>query len=185
MSGLRSIVSVRSRSRPFGASAAGTASSNTARRDRHGQSVTLGTAGTFSRWQVSRRPLNPPNQSPCRNRRLEEARLIQEQSDTRRPRSALRPSVTAGEVQRITFVGHGEKRRFGHSAHLMRACAQMPRTHSFAQRAHTLTSPSSGSRIVADYTSSRPRKSARNSAIFRLRRGHLIDEAAGLAHRLR
>ena len=67
---------------------------------------------------------------------------------------------------RITSSVTGRKRRFGHSAHLMRGFSQMPRTHSLAQAGAYPDLPVFRLSNRRGYTSSRPRKSERNNPIF-------------------
>ena len=67
---------------------------------------------------------------------------------------------------RITSSVTGRNRRLGHSAHLMRGFSQMPRTHSLAQAGAYPDFPVFRLSNRRGYTSSRPRKSERKSAIF-------------------
>src|SRR3990172_4486412 len=60
----------------------------------------------------------------------------------------------------------GRNRRLGHSAHLIRGFSQMPRTHSFAQAGAYPDLPVFRLSNRRGYTSSRPRKSDRKSAIL-------------------
>jgi hypothetical protein len=60
----------------------------------------------------------------------------------------------------------GRNRRLGHSAHLMRGFSQTPRTHSLAQAGAYPDRPVLRLSNRRGYTSSRPRKSDRNRAIF-------------------
>ena len=60
----------------------------------------------------------------------------------------------------------GRNRRLGHSAHLMRGFSHTPRTHSLAQAGAYPDLPVLRLSNRRGYTSSRPRKSDRNRAIF-------------------
>src|SRR5438477_7392730 len=123
-------------------------------------------AGTSVRRQVSMNALESSNQPPL-SKSTAKKKDVSSKSIGYTPATKRCPASSHPErCHRITSSVTGRKRRFGHSAHLMRGFSQMPRTHSLAHAGAYPDLPVFRLSNRRAYTSSRPRKRDRKRAIL-------------------